>query len=267
MRAFLFILAIGLLMASCGRNSEQQKAEGEASTSRARLSGDSLRLLYAAFLAARTDSMPTSQPKAEGRLYPVDEAPLDTSFYVFREQLRQAIERKDVFYLLDVAAKDISVTFGEESGFADFISIWGLDSKQPDTLEIWQVLGRILAGGGAFADGRKAFSAPYIYATWSEQYDAFDYGAITGSGVRLRAQPSLSSRIEKTVSYDIVLVLKEEHIEEIDGERYPWVQVETLDGTQGYVYGKFISYPVGYRAGFRRAANGEWFMMFFVSGD
>jgi hypothetical protein len=266
MRPFLFILAISLLAVGCGRSGEPQQTGGESS-GRAALSRDSLRLLYQEFLAARADPMPTYQAKGEGKLYPVDEAPLDTSFFVFREQFRQAIARKDVFYLLDVAAKDISVSFGEQSGFADFVTIWGLGSNQPDTLEIWSVLERILAGGGAFSESRKAFSAPYIYATWPEAYDAFDYGAITGSGVRLRAEPNLSSRIMKTISHDIVLVLSESLPEEIDGEIYPWVQVETLDGIQGYVFGKFIAYPVGYRAGFRRAGNGEWYMMFLVAGD
>lgn len=267
MRATLIAIMAAMLLAACGRDDNQQsKAEAEAATKPA-LSPDSLRILYRQFHAARTDSMPAYQPRGEGRLYPVDEAPLDTGFYVFREQLRQAVGRRDVFSLLDATAKDISISFGEENGFAKFVSMWGLDSKQPDTLEIWGILERILSGGGAFSEGRKSFDAPYVYATWPEKYEPFDYGAITGAGVRLRAQPSLNSRILKTISYDIILVLNVGEEEEIDGERYPWVEAETLDGTQGYVWGKFVGYPVGYRAGFQRQDGNAWRMSYLVTGD
>lgn len=261
------LAASTLLLAGCGNDSSQQDSDNAGTTTQPTLSRDSMRILYGQFLAERTDSMKTYQPKGEGHLYPVDEAPLDTAFYVFREQLRRAIARKEVFALLDATAKDISVSAGEESGFADFVSMWGLDSKQPDTLQIWKVLGDILAGGGTFSNGRKAFDAPYVCATWPEKYDAVDYGAITGAGVRLRAQPNLNSRIMKTISYDIVLVLDESEETEIDGERYPWVQAETLDGAQGYVWGKFIGYPVGYRAGFQHQQDGSWRMAYLVAGD
>lgn len=267
MRAYLFItiLAVVPLLSSCG-GSGQDSSETETADKPA-LSRDSMRLLYQQFYAARTDSMPAYQPRGEGHLYPVDEAPLDTVFYVFREQLRRAVHNRDVFALLDATAKDISISFGEENGFAKFVNTWSLDSKQPDTLEVWGILEQILDGGGTFTDGRKNFEAPYVASTWPEKYDAFDYGAITGAGVRLRAQPNLNSRILETISHNIVLVLSEDQNQEIDGESYPWIQVETLGGVQGYVWGKFIGYPVGYRAGFRRQDNDEWRMAYLVTGD
>ena len=265
MRALFFSLGLSLLLFACG--SDGQQAATDTEMEKAAISPDSLRNLYIAFLEARTDSMPTYQVKEEGKLYPVDEAPLDTAFFVFREQLKQTVAKREVFGLLDIAAKDIKVGFGAEQGFDDFVSTWGLVSKQPDTLRIWALLGRLLSEGGTFSDSRTTFTAPYIFSTWPSQYDPVDYGAIVGAGVRLREKPSLNSRILKTISNDIVTILDEAQEEEIGGETYPWVRVEMLSGTQGYVFGKFIGDPVGYRVGFTKKAGGQWRMSFLLAGD
>lgn len=268
MRALAITFSLGLLVFSCGSGGQQagDSSAGDA-PERPAVSPDSLRKLYAGFMAARTDSMPTYQVKEEGKLYPVDEAPLDTAFFVFREQLKRTVAGKDVFGLLDVTAKDIKVGFGAEAGFDDFVVMWGLDSKQPDTLRIWKLLGRLLAEGGTFSDNRAAFTAPYYFSTWPGQYDPVDYGTIAGAGVRLRESPSLNSRILKTISHDIITILEEAREEEIGGETYPWMQVELLSGTQGYVFGKFVGDPVGYRVGFEKKTGGRWRMSFLLAGD
>ncbi|MCB0597108.1 MAG: SH3 domain-containing protein [Lewinellaceae bacterium] len=265
MRALFLTLSIALLVASCGSGS--QKPATEVEKEKPAISPDSLRNLYLSFMEARTDSMPTHQVKEEGKLYPVDEAPLDTAFFVFREQLKQTVAKKEVFGLLDVTAKDIKVGFGAEQGFDDFVGMWGLASKQPDTLRIWPLLGRLLAEGGTFSDNRSVFVAPYYFSTWPSQYEPVDYGAIAGAGVRLREKPSLNSRILKTISHDIVTILDEAQEETIGGETYPWVRVEMLSGTQGYVFGKFVGEPMGYRVGFKKNEGGQWRMSFLLAGD
>ena len=268
MRALIVTLSLGVLLASCGNDSQQAgDAPSDSNASKTVLNRDSLRKSYLAFREAQADSIPAYQVKEEGKLYPVDEAPLDTAFYVFREQLKKTVAEKNVFALLDVTAKDIKVTFGEENSFDDFVSRWGLASKQPDTLQIWALLGRLLFQGGTFSDNRTIYTAPYIFSTWPGLYDPSDYGAIAGAGVRLREKPSLNSKILKTISYDIVTILDEEREEEIGGETYPWVRVELLSGTQGYVFGKFIGNPVEYRVGFKKTAEGQWRMNVLLEGD
>ncbi|MEI9813344.1 MAG: hypothetical protein WDO18_12175 [Acidobacteriota bacterium] len=51
------------------------------------------------------------------------------------------------------------------------------------------------------------YSVPYVFAKFPEDLDAFDYAAITGKGVWLRAKPSATSRGVRQLSYDIVRVL------------------------------------------------------------
>lgn len=266
MKVFIHTLGL-LLLLSCGNNgADTSQSETEANASVTALDRDTLRSLYQQYYAALEDSLPLQQIREEGKLYPVDEAPRDTAFFVFREQLKATLAQRDVFGLLDVVDKNIKVSFGGEEGVADFVTTWDLDSKAPDSLRIWKLLSHVLAQGGTFSKGGKAFYAPYVHSTWPDAYDSYTYGVVAGSGVRMREGQSLNSRILKTVSYDIIKVLEEGKAAEIGGEVYPWIKVEHLDGTQGYIYGKFVGQPIGYRAGFEKGEKG-WRMVFFVAGD
>ena len=261
------VLPFFIIITACGGDVAQDGKTNEGGIPpTASINTDSIRDLYLQYYTGLEDIFPKQQHVEKGKLYPVDEAPLDTVFFVFRESLKKVVAEKDVFGLLDVVDKDIKASFGGENGLADFVTIWNLDTKQPDSLEIWSVLESVLSQGGVFKNGKKAFYAPYYYATWPDAYEVYDYGVITGSGVRMRETPSLNSRIVKTVSYNIVTILEEGERQEIGGEVYPWIKVDGLDGTQGYVYGKFIGYPIGFRVGFERKPEG-WRMVFFVAGD
>lgn len=233
------------------------------------LSADTLRTLYQELMAIRTDSLPLNRVREAGKLYPVDEAPKDTAFFVFREQLKRALARRDVFHVMDIIHPDIKVSFGGEQGVADFVTTWQLDHPEKAAQSpLWETLGNILANGGTFEEGGKMFIAPYVYAAWPEEYDGFEYAAITGSGVRVRSAPSLQSQTLTQISYDIVPVLEySEKKETIDGQTHPWVKIRLPDDREGYVYGKFIASPIGYRTLFERQPDGYWLMTFLLAGD
>jgi hypothetical protein len=201
----------------------------------------------------------------------VDEAPKDTSFFIFREQLIRAVERRDVFHLMDVIHPEIKVDFGGAAGVADFVSVWELESpEKAKSSRVWSILKKVLDNGGTFTDGGKLFIAPYTYAIWPDDYDAFEYVAITGSGVRLRSAPNLQSQTLTMISYHVVKRLETTSREEtIGGETYPWekVQLPGDDGQEGYVYGKYVASSIDFRAAFEKQANGKWLMSFLVAGD
>ncbi|PHN07215.1 hypothetical protein CRP01_08315 [Flavilitoribacter nigricans DSM 23189 = NBRC 102662] len=232
---------------------------------------DSLRDLYHELMAAMDDTLPLNLIREAGKLYPVDEAPKDTAFFIFRQQLIDAIDRRDVFALMDVIHPDIKVSFGGEGGVADFVSTWELET--PDKAQnsrVWSILKRVLVNGGIFENGGKTFIAPYIYAVWPDAHDAFEHVAITGSGVRLRSAPNLQSQTLTMVSYDVVKRLETTPKEEtIGGETHPWEKVQLLgeEGKEGYIYGKYIASSIDYRAAFERQPDGKWLMNFLVAGD
>ncbi len=269
MRILALTLCAGFLLCACGgpKPDTDQGADAD-SVSRPRLSPDSLARLYAAYRAEQADPMPAEAPVERGKLYPVDEAPLDTSFFVYRQQLLQAVERRDVFALLDAVAEDIQTDAAQDNGAAGLVELYQLDASNTDTLPIWAILERVLREGGTFGPDGSTFTAPYYFANWPSHKPPAAHVAITGSGVRIRSVPGLNGEIVKTVSYPIAkLITYEESKTEIGGEWHPWVQIELEGGVKGFVYGKFVGAPSGYHLRFAEKQPGYWVMTHLLNGD
>lgn len=227
--------------------------------------------LYQHYLEAKPNDYPTKAILEKGKLYPVDAAPLDTSFLIFRGQLLDIIRTKDFVRLIPLIDQNIKADFGTDSGKAGFIEMWNLnDPTKINDSELWDTLEGVLKEGGSFGsyDGLRSFTAPYTYSNWSDQYDGFEYVVVKGGGVRFRALPNLNSKIITNFSHDMVKLLDLNGPEQtIGGETFNWAQVETLDGKMGYVWGKFVQSHLDFRAGFEEQAPGKWRMVFFVAGD
>lgn len=267
MKKFIVYGLVALLITACG----QQESPEEESTEDIKtvINMDSIRRVYTELIQLRLEALPSAQIAEKGKLNPVDEAPKDTLFFVFRENLRQLVKDKNVFGLLEAVDEQIKNGFGDNNGFAEFVTMWDLDKPEKAAeSKIWAILEGILSLGGTFQEAGQQFGANYIASSWPAAYEPFEYGAIAGSGVRFRSAPTLQSTTIASISYDIVKVLSyTDKTETIGGETYPWVKVTLLDGREGYVYGKFLRSPVGYRAGFQRNARGEWQMSYLLTGD
>jgi len=254
----LLPLLLLLLLLSCDAG-DVPGSDTPAEAQKPLLSPDSLRHLYQEYRAMQADPMPLQQHLEKGKLYPVDEAPIDTAFFVYRQQLIEQLEKKEVFGLLDAVAKDVQVEGAAEPGMPGFVSHFHLDSKAPDTLSVWPRLSRVLGEGGAFTEKGKHFTAPYYAATWpAGQYDPEQYAVITGTGVRMRNAPNLNGQILTTLSYyPIVELLGYGEEQEIGGAIHPWVQIALENGTKGYVFGQFLGTAVGPRLSFEQS-DGRW---------
>ncbi len=267
---FLLCLIVATFC-SCGQSTDATDASeiSPEVPSIASLPADSLNELYQKYASAREDFLPTQRRPEVGKLNPVDEAPLDTAFFIFREQLLEAVRNKDVFHLLEITDEHIKCSFGAENGIPDFVKMWQLDSPESTKQsEIWSTLENILIQGGTFSNKRKTFIAPYIFSIFPDKYDAFEYGAVAGRGVRLRDRPSLQSTVIKTISYDIVKIIKEASMPETIGDQtFPWLEVELLDGTKGFIFGQFVGRPIEWRAIFSINDKGQWRMVTLVAGD
>ena len=65
---------------------------------------------------------------------------------------------------------------------------------------------------------------------------------VTDNDVHIRNQPHLDGEILGTLTSGTVgTVLAESHLRRVNGEMYPWYKVKTIDGTTGWVYGKYLS--------------------------
>lgn len=228
-----------------------------------------LRRAYQQYYEAREDWPPAWPYEEAGKLHPVDEAPRDTLFFVFRERLREAVARKDAFALLDMLDEEVKVDFGGGQGVADFVRAWSLDSEQNIARsQLWPVLDRLLAMGGTFSENGQAFTAPYVFSRWPDDLDAFQHVAITGEGVRLRERPELNSRIRQSLSYELVELLeRSSDSTSISGDTFPWIKVRTARADSGYVWGKYVYAPIGYRMGFYKTGETDWAISFLLAGD
>lgn len=199
---------------------------------------------------------PTAAPAR--KLEPLDEASKDPSFLKFRQQLLEAVERRDARYVVSILDPKIHNSFGGDGGIEEFKAMWKPERRDS---KLWDELRKVLTHGGAFEDG--TFWAPYVYTNFPEDLDAFDYGAVLEDKVLLRLQPEASAPIVATLSYHIVKI---DYEGSGDLENPTWCKVVTTDGLEGYVAASSVTSPVDYRAGFERKGD-AWRMVTFIAGD
>jgi hypothetical protein len=197
---------------------------------------------------------------------PVDEAKKDASFLAFRTKLIEAAKRRDAKYVLSIVDRNILSSYGGDGGVEEFKKMWELNSPNS---KFWKEFLTVMTNGGTFSEeeGSKIFSAPYTFNGFPEDLDAFDYSAIFGNNVNLRAKPDLNSKTNAQLSYNIVKVDYQNSVKKSGSdEEYSWLKIETLGGKKGFVKSEFVRSPIDYRAGFEKK-NGQWKMTFFIAGD
>jgi hypothetical protein len=220
-------------------------------------------ILFVAFLLAFFSVSISAQGR---QLLPVDEAEKDASFKAFRDKLIEAVKKRDAKYVLSVVDPNIKNGFGGNDGIANFRKQWKIPSPNS---ELWDELLFVLTNGGTFSqEGKsKIFLAPYVFSRFPDDLDAFEYSAIVGTNVRLRAKPNAEAPVVANLSYNIVKVDYQNSIEsKPDTGKYTWYRVETLDGKKGFVASQFVRSSIDYRAGFEKK-RGQWKMFFFLAGD
>lgn len=208
-------------------------------------------------------------PAQERYVRPVDEASQDASFHAFRTKLIAAAERKDLKYVQSIMDPKIELSFGGDTGLAGFRRVW----KNQD--EFWREFLLVIKNGGRFVGEAKykmtAFSAPYLFLDMPEDLDMFEYYAVFGNNVNLRAAPNESAPVIAKLSYNIVRIDEPSAVRRKTGPSeddwtYDWHKVETLGGQKGWMKAEFVRSSVDYRAGFEKK-RGRWVMTFFLAGD
>lgn len=203
-------------------------------------------------VTATTAAAPATNaaPVIQGpKLVPVDEGAGDPEFTSYRNELAEAILRRNTDAVIALIDPNIRTSFGGEGGEAAFRNLLAKE-------QTWDDIRFVLANGGKFrGEGeQKSFWAPYVYAAWPDGYDPFQSLAVTNMRVPMRRSKNPGSPVIATLSYDIVTRTGQE------GE------VSTADGKAGYVDPRMLWSPVGYRAGFSKK-NGKWRMDAWVAGD
>jgi len=195
----------------------------------------------------------SSAPAVTGpKLMPVDDAPQDAALVAYRNQLLEAVRRRDADAVVALVDPKIRTSFGDGGGAEELRTTLAKEG-------VLEELELVLSRGGTFVgEGEsRSFWAPYVYSAWPDEHDAFQSLAVIEDNVPLRESKDASSPVVATLGYDIVtLVISEGALR----------QVKTADGKVGWVDARHVRSPVGYRAGFNKV-QGQWKMNAFVAGD
>ena len=199
---------------------------------------------------------------------PVDEAKRDASFFAFREKLIEAARKRDAKHILSVLDRNIMNDFGGGSGIEDFKKKWKVENSDS---KFWKEFTAVIENGGTFSEetggAAKIFTAPFTFAAFPEDLDAFQHAVIFGKNVNLRARPDLNSETVARLSYNVVKVNYENSVRNAARkDEYSWLKVKTLGGKRGYIRADYVRSPIDYRAGFQKK-NGVWKMIYFIAGD
>jgi hypothetical protein len=173
--------------------------------------------------------------------------------------LAGGLARQDTTELLQVVAPDILNSLGGDGGREEFRQTWGL--AQPNRSQLWAALGLVLALGGRL-HGDSASYAPYTFE--GTPGDGIDTVAVLGRNVLVRAEPTTTSAVVDTLSFEAVARWREGHSS--SGSPPGWEPVRTSKARTGWVPGRYLRSPIDYRAGFVRR-HGQWWLRAFVAGD
>jgi hypothetical protein len=219
--------------------------------------------LLAALAALFLSQPAAARPVASGRrLQPVDEAKNDLSLVRFRAQLQAAVARRDVAALLQSTDPELRYSFGTDGGRQSFAAHFGLTGTAAESSPLWAELERVLALGGAFVSPTE-FCAPYVFARFPDDLDAFSYVVVTAPAAPLRQRPAPEAPMVATLRYDIV---RRDEKGVAPGPRPEWVRVLTATGKVGYLRDRDLRSPIDYRACFHKEAD-RWLLTTFVAGD
>lgn len=192
---------------------------------------------------------------ALARVVPRDEANQRADFAEFREELRQAVARRDENAIMAIVHPDIKAGFDGSDGRDAFKEKY-LQNPEED---FWKEFGVVLSMGGRFA-GANDFTAPYTFTDFPNDLDAFECMVVTGRDVLLRAVPRSTAPIVARLDHHVVQVFFD------DTANGPWRRVETADRRVGYIASRYLRSPIDYRASFR-FENGRWWLVMYLAGD
>ena len=186
---------------------------------------------------------------------PVDEGATDPDFFLFRARVQAALAAHDTAEIMRIVDPGILNSFGGNGGRDEFREHWRLGN--PETSQLWGVLGFVLALGGRFLED-SVFYAPYLFHGVSG--DGFEALAVLGSNVTLHAGPGSAFGVMDTLSFEEVTKWREK------STTGAWEPIKTSKGKTGWAPQRHLRSPIDYRAGFVRR-QGRWWLRALVAGD
>ncbi|MBE2218589.1 MAG: hypothetical protein IAE90_10315 [Ignavibacteria bacterium] len=195
-----------------------------------------------------------------GKIEPIDESGSDPSFKVFVEELKQTVRNKDAAALYNVLDDSIQFSFGDEiQSKSEFRKAWDIDNPNS---EFWEAFGSTIDLGivrCATDCDYSDFVFPYYQESGllKDVNDAYSVLIIITPDARIYSAPAKNSRVLTTLSYEAISLVD---------FKDDWFVISFNSKTRGYINKLDARSLVGLRGGFKKK-NGEWKLVYFISGD
>lgn len=201
----------------------------------------------------------------ERRLPPVDEAEKDGTWTSFRAQLRAAVEKRDLQYVLGVIDRDVRNGSDSPRGIEEFRARWHLDDN--DT-PFWRELATALALGSAWLerdDQPRELCVPYVLGRWPRDLDPLDNGVVTARAAPVKSGPSAKASTVAMVTHMVVRVTDWEVDDSDAASKLKWVKIR-YRGRDGYVAEEHMRSPIEHAACFAKREIGWRLTVFGPAG-
>jgi hypothetical protein len=196
---------------------------------------------------------PSASPLAKGPYAPHDSCAKVEGADAFRQELADAVKRRDADALIALAADDIKLDFGGGAGSAELRK--RLNDK---TWDLWSELDELMALGCS-ANAQGGITIPWYFDQGLGNVDAVSGWLVTGEDVPVLAAPDPGSKPLAAISWDIVKLAA------LDPER-KYQQVELPDKEIGFIATDKLRSVIDYRL-IASSRNGRWRITSFVAGD
>lgn len=192
-----------------------------------------------------------SQP-APVKLFPVDETQKDRGFAAYVRQLKKAVAQRDPKALRKLTDPTVAVQEKpERKGWSEFESKWApADPKS----RLWSTLEDLL-DLGFIQEHPYTFLSPYVVWRFPNHLDPAQHWVVAWGDEPLREKPDPRAPELRRIAFEIV-----KRLPGPPSEDRRWVEIETLDGTRGWMLLGALKSPTMPHAQFN-FEKGRWQMV------
>jgi hypothetical protein len=193
----------------------------------------------------------------------LDDARPGSDFYRFREQLRQAIRRRDANFIRQHSIPNIQLSFSDKKETWDKYDINNPNSR------IWRELERTFDNGchGGFqGENSERFECPYIVEFIVQHNLDIDYVGVIGNQIPFYAKPNAKNSQISVLSNQIAKLDEENSGSQILANSDRWVGIVLANGQHGYVNSQYLYSIIGYRSLLVKDSD-TWKIGLFIAGD
>lgn len=225
-------------------------------------------VMMTALLAAQAAAQqPAAPPQARDHTFaPRDEAAYDQSWTRFRDRLLEAVQQRDLKFVMGIVDPNVRNGIERPNGHQEFRRQWHVDDEDSP---LWRELPRALHLGAAYyghARMPRSLCAPYVLPYWPKHADPRNHGAITARETAMRDAPSGAAPVLASLGHLIVRVTDWEVADSDKEVKQKWVKIRR-DEREGYIPEEHIRSPVEHLACFRKGEAGWRLTSFLAAGE